>query len=137
MASIRLTVAQADREDVYRDIARVQERYRKDVNGVTLSEGEVCKITVEETGRSTLVILRGRHGRDEKALWIDERTREKLKVSVGDETSFRLEADLWFGAWRWAKGSSDVAYRICSQLALLSVALGVLGLILGVVSLCK
>ena len=137
MASVKLTVLQADRDEVYCDIARIQATYRRGADGITLPEGQVCRITAENTQRSALVILRGRHGPDEASIWIDERTRDVLGAKVGQEASFRLEADIWFGAWRWALQSSDVAYRICAQLALLSVALGFLGLLLGIISVFK
>jgi hypothetical protein len=135
MTSVDLTVLQADKDEVYRDIARIQATYRKGVDGITLPEGQVCRITAAETGRSTLIILRGRHGPDEPSIWIDERTRDDLGVEVGQEGSFRLETDVRFAAWKWAFRSSDVAYRICAQLALLSVTLGFLGLALGIISL--
>jgi hypothetical protein len=134
---IKLVVKQADQQDVYRDIVRIQERYRTTSRGVPVKEGDVCKIVAEETGRSAIVILRGRHGADEASVWMDERVRQELGLSAGDELSLRLEPRIWLGTWRWAIGSSDVAYRITAQLALLSVTLGLLGLALGILSLLK
>jgi hypothetical protein len=137
MASVSLTVRPADRDEVYQDLVRIQATYRRTADGLHVPEGQVCRITAEKTGRSTLVVLRGRHGPDEPSIWIDEMTRDVLGIQVGQQTSFRLENDVWFGAWRWASRSSDVGYRICAQLALLSVGLGLLGLVLGIISILK
>jgi hypothetical protein len=122
---------------IYRDIVRIREEFRIDAKGRAISEGKVCKLTVESTGRSTLVILRGRHGQQEARVWMDERTRDTLGVAVGDKVVIRLAPQRIFGAWRWAMRSSDITYRIAAQLALLSVGLGVLGLALGVLSILK
>jgi hypothetical protein len=137
MASIKLVVKQADQQDVYRDIIRIQEHYRRTPGGAPVKEGEVCKVVADQTGRSAIVILRGRHGANEASVWMDERTRQALGASVGEELLLRLEPRVWFGTWRWAMGSSDIAYRISAQLALLSVLLGVVGLLLGIWSSIK
>ncbi len=137
MTLLKFVVKQADQQDVYRDIVRIQERYRKTPRGVLVKEGEVCKIVAQETGLSAIVILRGRHGDDEASVWMDERVRQSLGLSVGHEAYLLLESHIWLGSLRWAMGSSDIAYRITAQLALLSASLGVLGLALGILSLFK
>jgi len=131
--TVRLSVKQAAEADVYRDIARIPEPHRKDRRGQTIAEGSVCKLS--SSGKSVYVLLRGKGETEEAAIWMDERTRNKLGVSTGQEVDFDLSTVGWKGQFLWAWSASDPAYRITARLALISVILGCLGFILGVVSL--
>lgn len=122
----------ADATDVYRDIVRIPEEHRKDKANETIPEGEVCKVTAGT--RSAFVILRGKQNAHDAAAWMDERTRNRLGLSVDTEVDLDLEAVRLWGQGRWAWSSSDPAYRVSARLAVLSVVLGLLGFVLGVVS---
>jgi hypothetical protein len=131
---VKLRVVKADRQDVYRDIVRIPEQFRQASDGTTVPEGEVCKITVRGNRRIAFVILRGKEDSQEQDVWLDERTRNRLGVLPGDEICLEMEtAGLW-GQWKWAWSSSDPAYRVSARLALLSVVLGAVGVLLGLVS---
>jgi len=130
---IRLRVEAADREDVYRDIARMPEAYRTDCKGRRISEGEVVKLTTRE--RSVFVLARGCGNSTEPIIRLDERVRNRLGVYTGQEAEFRIQQVRLPGQFRWAWSASDPAYRIVARLAVLSVVLGAVGLVLGLCSL--
>jgi hypothetical protein len=131
---VRLRVEQADRDDVYRDIVRISERWRGGDNGRTLPEGSVCKITVAGA-RKGYAIVRGLRDRQDRVIRVDERLRNLLGIKVGEEVELTLEEVGLVGQFLWALSASDVAYRVMARLAVLSVFLGVLGVALGVVGL--
>ena len=132
MGCMILQIRKVHEIDVYRDIHRIPEEHRKDTAGATILEGEVCKVTAGN--RSAFVILRGKQGNTDAAAWMDERTKNRLGLSAGAETDLNLEvAGLW-GQGRWAWSSSDPACRVSARLGLLSVGLGFVGLVLGVLS---
>ncbi len=132
----RLRVVQAEHEDVYRDIVRVAEEHRRDASGRTIPEGSVCRIVAGP--RSAYGLVRGVSGmsRDpsEALVHIDERLRNTLGLKVGDVVDLGFRVDR-FGELRWAWSSSDPAYRASARLAVLSVALGILGLVSGLAGL--
>lgn len=135
MAELR--VVRADHQDVYRDIARIPEQFRQAVDGQTLPEGEVCKITVQGARRTAFLILRGKEDSQDPFVWLDERTRNRLGLSPGDTVRLEMRTVWLWGQWRWAWSSSDPAYRVSARLALLSVVLGVVGVLLGIVSMVR
>jgi hypothetical protein len=132
----RLRVMAATHDDVYRDLVRCAERFRQDEAGVLIREGTVCKITVAD--RSSLCLIRGVRGiGDDSSLsriYVDERLRDDLGLTLGEEREFRF-ATVRFGGFWWAWGSSNPAYRVMAQLAVLSVVLGGLRLLAGILGL--
>jgi len=127
----------ADRQDVYRDIARIPEQFRQTLDGKTLPEGEVCKITTQGTRRTAFVILRGKEDSQDPVVWLDERTRNRLGLLPGDTVCLEMRTVGLYGQWKWAWSSSDPAYRVNARLALLSVVLGGVGVLLGIVSMLR
>ena len=130
---MKLKVQQAAREDVYRDIVRVSERYRGDIHGVIVPEGSVCRIVAP--GGAAYGILRGLGNLSEPVINMDERLRNLLHLNDGDEVDFQFTTAGFWGQFRWAWSASDPAYRVAARLALLSVVLGAVGLVLGLFSL--
>jgi len=130
---IRLVVKKAFETDVYRDIARVPEIHRKDQTGRTVPEGSVCKLSTP--GRSVYVLLRGVGDETEAGIWLDERTRNRLSLSVGHQAEFEFHPCGLWGQTCWAWSASDPSYRVAARLAVLSVLLGVVGLFLGLWSI--
>ncbi len=130
----KLEVANIHWSDVYKDIARIPEVFRIDDKGQTIPEGTVCRVSAPG-GKSVLLALRGQQEHNSPAIHIDERTRNRLGIKVRDEVALAIRQLGWWGQFRWALDASDPAYRIASQLAVVSVALGLLGLGLGVVGI--
>ncbi|MBI5886728.1 MAG: hypothetical protein HZB85_09155 [Deltaproteobacteria bacterium] len=134
---MKLIVHQVDKEDVYRDIVRIPEVYRLDASGSKISEGTVCKITAN--GQSSFAILRGLKNETRKVIRVDGKLRDKLKIKDkdGEEVRFDFKKVGLCGEFMWAWDASDPAYRVAARLALLSVILGLLGLMLGVFGVWK
>jgi hypothetical protein len=122
-------------DDVYRDIGRVSELFRKTKCGKLIPEGKICKVTVKNS--CIYLILRGFSGSlDEKKdfILLDERTRRQLNLNVNDKEEFDFLPLGWFDQFRWAWNASDPAYRISARMGLLSVILGFVGILLGTIS---
>jgi hypothetical protein len=128
-----LAVHRASEDDVYKDIARVAEIYRKDRKRKTIPEGTLCKVSLSDS--KAYAILRGKADSNQPYIWLDERTRNRLGVNLGDECDFEFEKVGIFGQVCWACTASDLAYRVAGRLAVLSILLGLLGLALGILSL--
>lgn len=124
---VTLTVDQQDKEDVYRDRARIPELFRGCVR-----EGRVCKISVGRA--SALLEVRGIQC-DRPVIEIGELARRALGVQTTQPYAFCIREVWWIGQFRWAWGASDSSARIAARLGLLGVLLGVVGLILGALSL--
>jgi len=129
---IKLVVKKAAEADVYRDIARVPEVHRKDWRGQTIPEGSVSKLSI--SGKSAYILLRGKEDEAEVAIWLDERTRNRLGINVGQEAEFEFHPVGLWGQTCWAWNASDPSYFVVARLAVLSVVLAVIGLALGVLS---
>jgi len=124
-----LTIRKAAEEDVYKDIARIAEANRLDSTGAIIPEGEVCKLST--SGRSVFVLIRGKGETAEAAVWLDERTRNCLGVSAGHQAEFTVERAGLIGQFRWAWNAAEPSYRVAARLAVVSVILGLIGLLLG------
>ncbi len=129
----KLVVKEADRAEVYRDIARIPEVHRKDCKGRTIPEGSVCKLSTSH--KSAYVLLRGKGNETEAAIWLDERTRNRLGVTAGEQQEFEFRPVRLWGQTCWAWDASDPSYRVSARLAVLSLLLGAVGLLLGVLSI--
>ena len=135
MIGLQLVVHAANREDIYRDVARVPEKHRLDAGGQQIPEGSVCRVVTPRS--STYVILRGLADSSEPVIRLDERQRNLLGLSQGDEVLFRFEKAGWWGELRWACNASEPAYRLASRLGVVSALLGLLGLLLGLFSFIR
>lgn len=131
---MKLTVRAAEREDIYRDIARIPEQHRRTRRGELLKEGAVCRLSLGT--RHAYVLLRGLPDED-AVIRLDERTRNRLAIRPGQDAEFDLRSARVFDDFVWAWQASDPAYRINARLASLSVALGLLGLGLGILGACR
>jgi hypothetical protein len=130
---MKLEVANITWADVYKDVARVPEDFRKDHNGQPIQEGTICWVTAGH--RTALLSLRGQNEHGNPAIHIDEKTRATLGVTVRDNLAFVFRKAGPWGTFKWAWQASDPAYRIATRLGILSVCLGLLGLALGVIGL--
>jgi hypothetical protein len=131
---MRLTVHQASRWDLYRDLVRIPDSCRKDQHQKPIKEGRVVRL--EFGSASRLVVVRGVEGcdvhkncTDELCIHMDEVTRDHLKVAFRQVCDFRLKPVHRWGELRWAWNATEIGYRISAQLAAVGVALGVVALI--------
>jgi hypothetical protein len=129
-----LEVRRVTSDEVYKDIARVPEFLRTGARGL-IREGTLCKVTTNQ--RSAYLFLRGAGATQESIILIDDYTRGKLGVEVGETHSFEFDQAGSWGMLCWAWSATEPAYRIASRLAVVGVALGVAGLALGILSLVR
>jgi|SRR5579862_2814096 len=120
--SVLLRVEQAQRAESYRDFARI---HFNDRGG--LKKGQVCLLSVNK--KAAFVILRGSGNAGE--IRLDLETRARLDLKLGQEATFKLTPMFVIGDFLWAWRASDPAYRIAARLGILSLVLGLIGLILG------
>jgi hypothetical protein len=131
---MRLVVAESHWADVYKDMARVPQAFRLDVNGKPICEGSICSVTIGS--RTVLLSLREQiENPGTAAIYIDEKTRNALGVAVHDTKEFTFRPVGWLGVLKWVWQASDPAYRVGARLGVVGVILGLVGLILGVISL--
>jgi len=128
----KLTVYELPTEDCWRDMARIPKHYRKAEGGDRVARNTICEVTI--AGKTKLLALRGCRDKDPKIL-LDSSTRIELSVEVGQTYDVTIHRVRWFGYWKWAWGAADPAYRLTTQISLISLALGVIGLILGLLPL--
>lgn len=128
-----LKITEAFDKDVYRDTARIPHKYREYKNGKVIIEGTICKVT--HNNKSIYLIIRGDLSSDESVIRIDERTRNALDVNINDKLDFTIIPCGIFGKLHWLWNASDTTYRLASKLAILSVILGLIGFILGIISI--
>jgi hypothetical protein len=132
--NVTLQVLQIAQDDIYRDIVRVREADRE-ANGETLPEGTLCRVTCNSG--HTYAVIRGNLDRSEQAIWMDERTRKKLAVELGQCYAFELRRARVWGGLCWAWQAADYAYRMTARMAVLSLLLGFIALGLGLCTMVK
>lgn len=115
---ILLTVCQADEEDVYRDVIRIPKEYRKNIKGVEIPSGTICKVVVGNV--PAYAIVRGKSQATDANIYIDAFLRKKLSVSLKEKINVSLsEANLIGKGW-WALNTTDPGYRISAWIAVFS-----------------
>jgi hypothetical protein len=130
---MKLRVRKLDKEDVYRGLIRVPQQHRKDPSGREIPEGSV--IEVKTGSKSLLGVVRGDPGATDPSIRMDELFRNRLEVEPDGEYDFELKRKGVFAEFRFHWSSPEPANRFAMRMAILSVAAGILGLILGLCSL--
>jgi hypothetical protein len=97
---MRLTVGSAEREGVFRDIARIPEEHRVAPDGRPIKEGTVCSLTVGT--ELSYVLLRGLGTSKEAVICLDERKRNELGLALGATADFDLRPAGLVGQFLWA-----------------------------------
>jgi hypothetical protein len=123
-----LTVYELPVEDCWKDIACVPKEYRRKVNGKRIRRATICNVTIN--GKTKLLAVRGCPEKDARIL-IDSPTRHEFDIEVGSSHEVELRPVKWLGYWKWAWQAADPAYRIPAQISLVSLILGIIGLLLG------
>jgi hypothetical protein len=130
----KLTVYELPVEDCWRDMARIPKNHRKTASGEHIARNTICKVTVGN--KSKRLALRGCRERDAR-LQLDSSTRIELGVEPGQSYEVKIQRVHWLGYWLWAWGAADPSYRLTAQISLISLGLGVIGLILGLLPLIQ
>ena len=124
----QLTVVEAESDDVFSDMARVHLDHRP--------FAKAGKIVVIKCGDKTAyVVARGSSGNVKGKISLDSATREKLGVKPNQKVELTIEETGFVGQFLWAWNATDAMPRVGARLGAISVLLGLLGLILGGVSL--
>ncbi len=101
---------------------------------MAIVEGSVC--VVELNGRQAYLVARGSPSAD-NCIFLDARSRDKLGVNAGDTYDFDLKRTCFCGQVKWAVEGSDVRYSFPARVSLVSAALGILSVLLGILALVK
>ena len=128
---MELEVAKLHWSDVYKDMGRILETYRRDEKGDVVPEGRICKISVN----SRQLSLRGQTEHGNPTIEIDEKTKRLLSVEVGRTADFHIRPVLIVGQFLWAWRASDPAYRLAARVGLASIVLSTFEAIAGIVSI--
>ena len=130
MPLIPLTVRQLDQKDVYKDLARIPEAYRRTSTGKPIEEGTICDVSTGE-GKVTLS-LRGLIDEREGVIKMDEVTRNKLGVADNTCHHFDFSPAGYRGVIRWRWCASDPGQRLTNRMAIVGFTLTVIGAVIAI-----
>jgi hypothetical protein len=117
-----LEVHQLAEEDVYKDLVRIPQSQRLDRSGDKIEESTICWIY--GTPKSSVATLRGFQASSGPEVHMDERTRNRLGVELGQSYNFTFKkAGVW-GQLRWAWCASETGYKVASRIAVIGLVLG-------------
>jgi len=125
---IDLTVVNADQRDVMGDVARVDISHRPFARA-----GQV--IVIRHGRKKAHAVARGASSAGKNSIALESAIRAKLGVRINQQATLNFEEAGYLTQLRWAWNASDAMARIAARLAVVSVGLGVLGLLLGIISL--
>ena len=107
-----LEVRMLAQEDVYKDLVRIPECKRFDESGNEIEESTICWI--RGAPKESVATLRGFQNSVDPKIYMDERTRNRLGVELGESYNFTFrKAGLW-GQLRWAWCASETGYQIAT-----------------------
>lgn len=129
---MKVRIAQARADDVFGDVLRLNHEFRRDREGRVIPAGRVC--WMKAGNRQVMVVARGING-SEGIAYLDDALRTGLGVKVGQEVEVTLKLASPVSELFWGWNASHPWTRGTSRLALVSVGLGLVGLILGLISL--
>jgi hypothetical protein len=117
------------REDVFKDIVRIP---KQDRGGIR--EGSIC--TISTNGHTKQLIVRGLEETLNGGIMLDKITRDAMgNLQEGISYDFTIKQTGIWGHIKWACTVADRGARISAWIGVISVGLGVLGLLLGGVGL--
>jgi hypothetical protein len=123
-----LTVRQLQLNEVFQDMARVAFEHRPHSKA-----GKV--IVLKARGMTARALARGAPGREPDSIYLDDATRDRLGLSVGEQVDFTISPGRFWDEFRWGFSATNAVHRVATRLGLISVGLGLLGLLLGLVAL--
>jgi hypothetical protein len=133
-----LEVHQLDAVDVFRDIARIHESQRG-----ALALGTICNVSVGNYSRylsirglpNDMLTYRKLSVQDPKFILLDDVARGHLRIELHSRHRFKIEPANWCGKIKWACSASDPTARVSTLIAAWSLALAVISLLLGILSI--
>jgi hypothetical protein len=125
---LKLEVHQLDREEVYRDFARIPEQFR-----IGIEEGHLFRFS--HCQRSAVLAVRGIQDETRPILKIDDVTRRKLGVDRDQTYEFEVERLNYLSQLIAPWNASDPFNRQTMRLAVIGLFLGSIGLVLGIFSM--
>lgn len=127
----KLTIVELRTTDVFQDMVRVHQTHRRDVPA-----GRICRVT--RGSNSVLLVARGAPHSQPKSFAVDLRTRNRLGIaSYGQQVEVYFERATWLDEIIWGWRASEPISRIATRLGVISLGLGILGAVLGAISLFK
>lgn len=130
MIKATLKVDKIDKDDVFGDVVRVHYSHRPGIRS-----GKICRMTILD--KKILLVARNVSGNNVGIVRLDDASRYKLGVKIGQEYECSFEEVGFIGEFMWGWSASSPVNRVAVRLGLLSVILGLIGLLLGGLSLFK
>ena len=123
---MKLTVHSASTDDFLQDVVRVHSSNRQGIRS-----GQLCRVS--KNGKHIYGIAR--HTGDRTRISLDSAQRRALDVRAGEEADFQFRQLTWFEEINWVWHATDPITRTAARLGILSFWLGIIGLVLGALSL--
>jgi len=128
--TINLKVVEAKYSDVFGDMARLHLDHRPFAKA-----GRVVVLVCNS--KKTRVVARGALANDRGSIALDSATRVRLGVNLNQSVAFEISKAGFIDEVMWAWDASDAMPRVAARLGAVSVCLGFVGLVLGIISLCQ
>jgi len=120
-----LKVHQVELDEVFEDMARVAYEHRP--------HSKTGRIIVLKVGNKVArVMARGAPGRDQKSIYIDDATRERLGLSTGREANFTILPARFWDEFVWAWQATNPVTRVAGRLGIIALGLGAVGILAAV-----
>jgi hypothetical protein len=120
----------ADKDESLLDIVRVHYSHRR-----AIKAGQICSIIAN--GATVLAAARGAPKNDVKGIWLGDERIHKLHLKEGAQADFEIKKARWDQQFTWLWYATDPANRTAGRLGVISFALGLIGLTLGLIPLFK
>lgn len=129
MTVLKLKVGKAEYDDIGKDIVRIHSHDRRPAE---VNRHDIIRLSVG--AKSVVVAMRGND--TPGIINIDIDLREDLGLlSVGATYDFELRKVGKVGQFLWQWSATDPAVRLPAQIAMVSFGLGLIGLVLGMISI--
>ena len=119
-------VHQVNRDDVFHDMVRVHRSHRRGIR-----TGRLCLVSANGS-KSIIAIARNSLRNDTKGIWLDNAQRHELGVKAGHEADFNIVRAPWYHEFLWVWRASDPVNRTAGRLGIVSLGLGIIGVVLGI-----
>ena len=125
---VELPVKKLPNADSGRQLVRLNHHHRE---GIT--RYGIAKITNKTNGKELRVLMLGHN--DRTAIYMPYDIRNALGVDPNEKLSFKLARVGWIGKLQWYLTAVDPAVHIPARVALGGVGVGLLGVVVGFLSL--